>query len=415
MENVIEDVVCAGCCCVCDNIQLTTDGNQIFEVQTNCPQGQAWFNQHEQTDSLSPLITGRTVSQAEALKQTTDLIRDAKAPLICGLSQSATDSQRAAVALADQIGATIDTGASATVRALQQVGEASCTLGEVRSRADLIIYWGANALLTNQCHRQSIHSGQVESARKIVALGADLPDSCDDVDLSIQLETQKEFEVIWYLRALLKNIDFNGNKLAGTSVSDLKELACLIQQSKYIVFFFGPEYKQGHLSHRDIEALSLLVREIQADRRCHTISVPPSGDTKGAENVLAWQTGYAANVNFSSGYPRYSPVEFSANQLIQREEIDLCILVGAQPLSGLSQEVQKCLAEIPTILIGPVNVDALNLDVFIPTGVYGIHFPGTIYRIDGTPLPLRGLVSTILPSEADVLTDIMSLLKPSLI
>ncbi|QDT97625.1 hypothetical protein [Gimesia aquarii] len=411
MANVIEDVTCAGCCCVCDNIQITTDGTQILNVQTTCSQGRSWFEQFGQTDPLLPLIDGRTVSHSDAVQQAVDLIHLSKAPLIWGMSQSSTDSNRAAVALADQIGATIDTAASSNVRALQQVGEASCTLGEVRSRADLIIYWGADALLTNHCHRETLLAGHEEFPRTIVSMGTKTPESSEDVDKSIQVEAQNTFEVIWYLRGLLKGIDFHEGESAGAYISDLKELVSLIQQSKYIVFFFGPEFKQGHLSHRDIEALSILVREIQADRRCHTISVPPASDTKGVEHVLAWQTGYAANVNFAAGYPRYFPIEFSASQLIQRGEIDLCVLVGAQPLSGLSKEAQKYLTEVPTILVGPAKVDDLDLNVYIPTGVYGIHFPGSIYRIDGTPLPLRGLVSTNLLSEADVLTDITSFLK----
>ena len=411
MKNVIEDVTCAGCCCVCDDIQVTTDGQQILEVQTDCPLGQAWFKQSSLTDSLAPLIKGVAASHQDAVASAVDLIQKAQAPLIYGMAQSSVDGQRASVSLADKIGATIDTSASAATRALQQVGEAPCTLGEVRSRADLIIYWGADSLLANQCHRQSLTSGKQEVPRTILSMGAENSTSREFVDKMIPLESQQEIEVIWSLRALLKGIDSGEKQPMGISAAALQELVSLIQQSKYIVFFYGPEFKEGPLSHRKIEALSLLIRELQADRRCHGISVPRAGETKGAENVLAWQTGYAASVNFAAGYPRYSPGEYSANALLEQGEIDLCVLVGANPLSGLSDRAQQRLAQIPVILIGPATVEIPGLHVFLPTGVSGIHFPGSVYRFDGTPLPLRGFVSTVQSSEAANLSEVISLVR----
>ncbi|MFK7776753.1 MAG: hypothetical protein QM501_01365, partial [Gimesia sp.] len=301
--------------------------------------------------------------------------------------------------------------ASAATRALQQVGEATCTLGEVRSRADLILYWGADDLLANQCHRQSLTAGKQEVPRTTLAFGAEHSSSSEFVDKMIPLEPDQEIETIWRLRALLKGFDSSDQQSTGNSADSLQELVTLIQQSNYIVFFYGPDFKAGPLAHRKIEALSLLIQEIQANRRCHGISVPRAGETKGFENVLAWQTGYAACVNFAAGYPRYSPVEYSANALLEQNEADLCVLVGANPFIGLSASAQQRLAQMSVILIGPTPVKIPGLHVYIPTGVSGIHFPGSIYRFDGTPLPLRGYVSTSLSSEAAVLTEIVSLVK----
>lgn len=411
MKHVIEDVACASCCCVCDDIQVTLDGQQITEVQTACPQGQAWFDRSSQSEHLEPSIKGTAVSHPEAIQRAAELIQQAQSPLIYGMYQSATDAQRAATSLADQIGATIDTGAASATRALQQVGEASCTLGEVRSRADLIIYWGADAFRGTECHRNSLNRVASGFTRTIVTISGEKTDFGDSVDQSIPLEPGNELELIWGLRALLKDIDLGENPSGGLSTSDLQSLVSLIRQSQYIVIFFGPEFKRGPFAHRNIEALSLLVREIQAERRCHTLNVPGVGETRGAETVLAWQTGYAASVNFAAGYPRYSPREYSANQLLEQTETDLCILVGAQPLSGLSDLALERLSETPLILTGPVAFEQLKGDVFLPTGVSGIHFPGVVYRLDGTPIPLRGYLPTDLPSEADVLSEISARLK----
>jgi formylmethanofuran dehydrogenase subunit B len=41
------------------------------------------------------------------------------------------------------------------------------------------------------------------------------------------------------------------------------------------------------------------------------------------------------------------------------------------------------------------------------TAVYGIHRPGTAYRMDEVPIPLRVLMPTELPSDGDVLNAIL--------
>ncbi|HAH43885.1 MAG TPA: hypothetical protein DCM07_03345 [Planctomycetaceae bacterium] len=406
MKKLIEDVTCAGCYCACDDIQVTIDGQQILEVQTTCSQGQAWFERAGETDQLVPRIQGKPVSQAAAIKQAVELIQQAQAPLVTGLSQSSTAAQRAAVALADQIGAVIDTGASAGTRALQQVGEATCTLGEVRSRADLIIYWGAADLLANARHRQTLETDSPEMTRKIIAIGEESARATDHADEFIAVEPQREIEVIWQLRSLLKGIALAGNEPVGITESQLQSLASQLKQSQYIVFFTGPEFKQGPLSHRKLEALSLLIREIQRERRCHSISVPASGETKGAEHVLAWQTGDAAAVNFAAGFPCYSPAEYQASRLLEQSEVDLCILTGGNPLAGLSAQALGNLKSVPSIVIGSTLPQDFQPEVFLPTGITGIQFPGSMYRYDGTPLPLRGFLPTVQNSEADVLKQI---------
>lgn len=79
-------------------------------------------------------------------------------PLIYGLSRSATPGQRAAIALAERLGAAIDTTASLchgpSIMALQEVGEVTCTLGEIRNRADLIVFWGCHPAVSHPRHAE---------------------------------------------------------------------------------------------------------------------------------------------------------------------------------------------------------------------------------------------------------------------
>ena len=79
-----------------------------------------------------------------------------ESPLIYGLSRSSTPGQRSAVRLADELGATIDTTASTchapSIMAVQAVGESTATLGEIKNRSDLVIYWGSDPLVSHPRH-----------------------------------------------------------------------------------------------------------------------------------------------------------------------------------------------------------------------------------------------------------------------
>jgi formylmethanofuran dehydrogenase subunit B len=129
-----------------------------------------------------------------------------------------------------------------------------------------------------------------------------------------------------------------------------------------------------------------------------------AGNAAGADNVLGWQTGFPCSVNFARGYPRYSPGEYSADALLARGEADACLLVGSEATAPLSPAAQEQLNRIPTIVLDYPTVETpLAAAVRFTTAVYGIHRPGTAYRMDDVPIPLRQVLSTHYPSDDEVL------------
>ena len=48
--------------------------------------------------------------------------------------------------------------------------------------------------------------------------------------------------------------------------------------------------------------------------------------------------------------------------------------------------------------------------VRVTTAIYGIHRPGTAYRMDEIPIPLRPVLTSTAPSDAEVLRSIDMLL-----
>jgi formylmethanofuran dehydrogenase subunit B len=145
-DEIFEDVACTVCACVCDDLRVTVREGRIVDYQPFCSLIGDWFAQQNSRPSVPAMRRGLEIPFETAIHEAAKFLRDARAPLLYGLSQSSTAGQRAAVALADRLGATIDTTASEghapSILALQQVGESTCSLGEIRNRADLVIYWG---------------------------------------------------------------------------------------------------------------------------------------------------------------------------------------------------------------------------------------------------------------------------------
>lgn len=448
----VSDVVCPGCACACDDLTVTVDNNRLVNIAPPCPLGERWFLRNAEATHPTAEIDGRTVDLNAAIEKAAGLIAAAKYPLIYGLSRSSTPGQKAAVELGDQIGAVVDTTASLchgpSIMALQTVGESTCSLGEIRHRADLVIFWGCDPSDTHPRHaeRYSVFpKGQFipggRDGRTVVMIGdaervrewrLDAADS--QPDLVIPIEPGRDFEAIATLRALLKGLPIEADSDADHCGADLKQLKDLVERMKScrcgIVFFglgltemefnassevfssphHGPVATQSRAAsgHRNVEWLLRLVAELNAVTRFHARRMRLQGDVSGADTVLCWQTGFPFSVDLSRGYPRYNPGEYSANDLLERGESDLCILVGCETVPDLRPEAQAHLQRIPTILIDYASATpSFEPSIRITTAVHGLHAAGTIYRMDETPLELRPSLTSTLPTDADVLAALL--------
>jgi len=113
-------------------------------------------------------------------------------------------------------------------------GKVSCTLGEVKNRADLIIYWGGNPA---ECHPRHFTKYTLTQKGKFVPNGrkgrtmvlVDIREtpSAKAADLFLQVRPSKDFEVLTTLRALVKGqrVDEAAVADTGLTVEQLRDLA----------------------------------------------------------------------------------------------------------------------------------------------------------------------------------------------
>jgi formylmethanofuran dehydrogenase subunit B len=180
------------------------------------------------------------------------------------------------------------------------------------------------------------------------------------------------------------------------------------------VIFFGYGVARQPAGHRVVEAVLQLVTDLNAVTRFHARRMRMLGDVAGADNVLCWQTGFPFAVNLHRGYPRYNPGEYSANDVLARGEADVALFVGSDRIADFCPEARAELDRIPTILIDPPRLEPLwagHPTVQFTTAIYGVHLPGTAYRMDDVPIPLRAALPSPYPSDADVLRAIESAVK----
>src|SRR5205823_4008863 len=116
---------------------------------------------------------------------------------------------------------------------------------------------------------------------------------------------------------------------------------------------------------------------------------------------------YPFAVDFSRGYPRYNPGEFTAVDVLARKDVDAALLIGADPATTMPQAATDHLARIPTIVLDhrPTATSRLAR-VHITTAATGISASGTAYRMDKVPLPVRTALESPYPTDEEVLRRI---------
>src|SRR5207302_10329259 len=143
--RTVEHATCLGCGCACDDITVVVQRGRLTEAKRACALGTAWFGDGQVPDVVR--IRGRAGTLERALSEATRLLREAKRPLVYLAGDISCEVQRDAVAIADRLKGAIDSLAGTAapgVLAAQRRGRAGATLGELRQRADLVVFWGVD-------------------------------------------------------------------------------------------------------------------------------------------------------------------------------------------------------------------------------------------------------------------------------
>jgi len=470
-----KSVVCPICGCLCDDLEVTVENNAIVKMKNGCSVCEAKMVHGYKSEEriLKPMIRkdGKLtpVSMDEAVHKAAQILTDAKYPLLFGWSSSTSEAQRVGVELAEELGSALDNCCSVchgpSVMATQEIGIPSCTLGQIRHRADLIVYWACNPWTSHPRHverytaftdgrfEQSEWKSYMEkmkggaslkkveaasrrilgnyqpkftpdactvnappqtinkSGRKMIVVDARKTMTAEAADYFIQVQPNKDYEILDAMRCLVADQELDVDKVGGVPVEYLKEVADAMVNCNFGVIFFGLGLTQSAGRFRNIEIAIALTRDL--NRKTKFVISPMRGhfNVTGANVVFAWSTGYPYALDFSQGYPQYNPGEFTAIDLLRRGDIDAALVISSDPGAHFPKAAVQNLMKHPLITINPdMNAISRLGDVVFPTQWCGIEYEGTAYRMDHVPIMLRKVVEPPkgVPNDEELLRKILA-------
>ncbi len=455
--SVIKSVICPICGCLCDDIEVTVENNKIVKMKNGCAvcESKMVYGYNDEERLLTPMIRKNgelvPVSIDEAVHKAAQILTDAKYPLLFGWSSSTSETQRIGVELAEELGAALDNTCSIchgpSVMATQEIGIPTCTLGQVRHRADLIIYWACDPWSAHPRHLErytSFTEGRFEKSelkdyiqkvkaasgkkkidaiirrskvkyqptprpqactatappetfqkmgRKMIVVDVRKTMTAEAADYFIQVEPNKDYEILQTLRALVFDHELDVEKVGGVPVEYLREVADAMVNAEFGVIFFGLGLTGTAGRFRNIENAIALTRDL--NRKTKFVIMPMRGhfNVTGANVVFAWQTGYPFALDFSLGYPQYNPGEYTTIDLLKRGDNDATLVISSDPGAHFPKPAVQNMVKHPLIVIDPhMNCTSMLGDVIFPTQWCGIESQGTAYRMDHVPIMLRKVV-----------------------
>jgi formylmethanofuran dehydrogenase subunit B len=420
--KIVADATCTFCGCVCDDMVLSVDeeSKRITKAENACILGKAWFKEHGIEERPMALIGGREASTEEGVEAAAQILAQARFPLIYGLSDTTCEAQRVAVAIGDMIGGTVDTTTSVchgpSGMAFQGVGESTASLGEIKNRADLIVFWGGNPaeahprLFTRYAVTpKGMYIPNGKKDRTIVLVDVRRTMSAPVADIFIRVKPRTDFELLWALRALVKGrkVDPSVEQHTGVSLAVMEDLAARMKSCRFGALLFGMGLTMNRGRHFNSAALLALATDLNEFTHFVAKPVRGHGNVTGADNVVSWQTGFPFGVNFSRGYPRFNPGEFTTVDLLVRGDADAALIIASDPASNFPKAAIEHLQRIPVIVLDPKPTHTTQLArVAFTTSTYGINVAGTVYRMDDVPITLRPAFESPYPSDEQILTAI---------
>src|SRR5262245_21912557 len=265
--KVVENATCTFCGCVCDDMELTVEGSTITKAKNACVLGKAWFLNHHVEERPVATVEGKPATFEAAVERAAQILTKATFPITYGLSDTTCEAQRVAVAISDWISGNVDTTTSVchgpSGMAFQGVGEVTCSLGEVKNRADFLIFWGGNPAESHPRHftkyslmpkGEFVPNGRKD--RTAVLIDVRKTKSAKAADIFLQLKPKSDFELAWALRALAKGVDPDPSveQKTGISLDTLRDVMDRMKQAKFGAILFGMGVTMTRGKHMNSEA-----------------------------------------------------------------------------------------------------------------------------------------------------------------
>jgi formylmethanofuran dehydrogenase subunit B len=387
-------VTCAGCGLLCDDVNVEDSGDGV-RLSPSCGLGAEWFEERLRASNgdLAATVDGEPTDVESALARAVEILRSARRPMLCGFEGATVEDSRAAVALADRLGALVSTqdlaGAWPGAPAVPLRGASTATLGDIRDRSQVVVIWREDPETTHPRLLERLgfggSSARSGAVRTMVVIDDRDTATTEHADLRLSWPSERDLEALTSLDVLQRGLALP----SGEHSTQLGRLMDRIGAVPHAAFVYGPGLTGGAGGQRRALALHELVRAMCHDRHVVTLELPAAAGTRSADDVLAWQSGYGGTVDFAGGHPE------SVTGTQPLDDVDVTLLVERGPGGG--GEIA-----LGSLAAGP------EVEVWIRTAAAGISATGTAHRLDGVPLTLQAPRPDVAPTAAAVLSRLLA-------
>ncbi|MEX2707358.1 MAG: formylmethanofuran dehydrogenase subunit B [Candidatus Freyrarchaeum guaymaensis] len=425
MSDGFVQVVCPGCGLLCDDIEVKVENGKIVSTLHTCARGE-WIllNANSEFRLTSPLVKKNgqhvKVSFDEALDYAAEILSSAERPLLWGWSSTSVEAQRVGIRLAQLLGGVIDSTSSichgSSILAGREAGFRTATLGEIKNRADLIIYWGSDPSHSHPRHLsryttipRGIYTQMGYEQKQLVVIDVRKTRTGKVANQVLEIEPNKDYELISAMRMILKGENVKEKEVAGIPVKTLNQLIQTWKTQQFGVIFVGLGLSMSRGKYRNIEALYKLVQELNEYTRFVAIPMAGHFNMVGFNQVATWLAGQPFGLDLSKGSIYSNPGETTGAEIIMRDEFDAMLVVASDPISTMPLPIARKIAKKPLVVIDCLeNPTVKNADVVFPAAITGVEAEGTAYRLDSVPIRLKKFLEPCNDCKPD--DEILSLL-----
>lgn len=412
MTKTIKNVICTFCGTLCDDLEVdvTDDGKKITQVRNACAIGaEKYLHVSKPGRVLLPRMrqpdgTYKSVSYDEAIDAAAKILVKAKKPLMYGWASTNCEAQAIGHTLAEKVGGIVDNCATvchgSSLLAIQDTGVPSCTLGEVKNRADRILFWGCNPAHAHPRHmsRYSIFprgffTAKGQKGRKIICVDCRETDTAKVADIFVRIKQSYDYEVIDAFRTALRGEEIP-DEVGGIPGDKIKEVIDILKSGRFVTLFFGMGLTHTLGRNHNIDEAINFIRDLNDHTKAVLIAMRGHYNVTGSGQVLGWQYGYPYAVDLSrQTMARHNPGETTSVDLLVRHEVDACFNIATDLAAHFPFEATRVMATIPTITIDPhINMSTELSDIHIPVSIVGVEVGGCCYRMDNVPIETRKVV-----------------------
>ncbi|SFM18420.1 formylmethanofuran dehydrogenase subunit B [Methanolobus profundi] len=403
---VYKNIICPVCGGSCDDVQVNLDKkNGTIDVQNACKMGNAKFQEvvsHHRI--LKPTIREngkvKDVSWDEALEMAADILVNSKKPFFFLGSETSCEAQEVGLHIAEYLGGLADSNATIchgpTVMGIQESGMVGATAGQAKNRADMIVYWGVNALESMPRHMsrygvfpRGYWTKRGRFDRTMVTVDPRVTPTAAASDLHVQLNPNSDYELLSAMFTILNGKEPHPSveEITGVPISVMKQTVEMMKESNFVAIYVGLGVSSSYGKHRNIEIALNFVKEMNNYTKCNIGALRGHCNVAGFNQLASYLYGYPFGLDFTKGYPRYNPGETTCVDLLREKDVDAAFVMSADLMDHIPAESAQYLADIPMICLDIAPCPSTTAaEVVLPGVIDAMECDGTFYRLDNVPV-----------------------------